>query len=158
MLQSEWSFVRQASKYSAWAESQTVGASQGNANEFVSRQWGLRAQRMVYANARGPGCFDFEYYVQHNADLAQQAGQHQQLWEHFVLLGQFQGRPHRFSCPLQIGNSYRLGYVKARGPRCFDHSYYATNNPDLETAGLSKAAQLFHHYTEHGQFEQRDVR
>ena len=41
-----------------------MSAPLGNANEFVSRQWGLRAQRMVYANARGPGCFDFEYYVQ----------------------------------------------------------------------------------------------
>lgn len=132
--------------------------------------------------------------------------------------------PRRFSCPLQIGNSYRLGYVRARGQRCFDHAYYATNSPDLEEAGLSKGAQpegllwnfgcrrrlpwmagaagiwpcvcrwdtsllwdsnaaavprdmvtgqatpppanlaftagaqLFHHYTEHGQFEQRGVR
>ncbi len=49
--------------------------------------------------------------------------------------------PRRFSCPLQIGNSYRLGYVRARGQRCFDHSYYATNSPDLEEAGLSKGAQ-----------------
>ncbi|KAI7838423.1 hypothetical protein COHA_007795 [Chlorella ohadii] len=158
MLQSEWSFVRQAAKYTDWAESQALGSSQGNSNEFVSKQWALRAQRMVYANSRGPGCFDFEYYVQQNADLAGQAGQHQQLWEHFVLLGQFQGRRHRFSCPLQIGNSYRLGYVRARGQRCFDHAYYATNSPDLEEAGLSKGAQLFHHYTEHGQFEQRGVR
>lgn len=151
--------------------------------------------------------------LQHNADLADKAGQHQQLWEHFVLLGQFQGRQHRwaiaalllgcssaacgspapgclwlthtlvlrghthlslvlpsacppsmpplcppsippslpsllafpprrFSCPLQIGNSYRLGYVKARGQRCFDHSFYSTSNPDLEIAGLTKGAPL----------------
>ena len=112
----------------------------------------------MYANARGPGCFDFDYYVQvwpgvmhlwvtgmghdtapnthvrwfrglragapcqsrrvgrfaivrppcsgacpvflplqRNADLADKAGQHQQLWEHFVLLGQFQGRQHRWA-------------------------------------------------------------
>lgn len=169
---------------------QALGSSQGNSNEFVSKQWALRAQRMVYANSRGPGCFDFEYYVQvglgggkesvfcdwrtvevsastltlsttcnrdsvggaelegsafgqrleflllsfaasvscsrqlllvlhmmarppllttptpacqpppgpqQNADLAGQAGQHQQLWEHFVLLGQFQGRRHRWA-------------------------------------------------------------
>lgn len=43
---------------------QTVGAPLGNANEFVSKQWSLRAERMVYTNTRGPGCFDFEYYVQ----------------------------------------------------------------------------------------------
>lgn len=50
--------------------------------------------------------------------------------------------PRRFSCPLQIGNSYRLGYVKARGQRCFDHSFYSTSNPDLEIAGLTKGALL----------------
>lgn len=199
-----------------------------------------------------PGSYSHPLSSQHSADLADKAGQHQQLWEHFVLLGQFQGRRHRcglglearasqpcssqgvravlrprvscwassgaaakeckgvqtqwlqhhcvgccaspigaaphtcwaalphmshtspsspalapascrlvanaahvalepdplhlypavlrrFSCPLQVGNTYRLGYVKARGPRCFDHNYYAASNPDLQEAGLRKS-------------------
>jgi hypothetical protein len=52
---------------------------------------------MVAANSRGPGCFDFAYYLQHNPDLAAGAGQEAALWEHFVLLGQFQGRSHRWA-------------------------------------------------------------
>lgn len=42
---------------------QAISAPQGNANAFVSEQWSLRGQRMVYMNSRGPGCFDFGYYV-----------------------------------------------------------------------------------------------
>lgn len=56
--------MRQAAKYGAWLDAAAVGAPQGNSNAFVSQQWQLRAQRMIYINARGPGCFDFEYYVQ----------------------------------------------------------------------------------------------
>ena len=41
----------------------------------------------------------------------------------------------RFSCPVQIGNSYRVAYVKARGHACFDHNYYVTMAPDLKVGG-----------------------
>jgi hypothetical protein len=36
-------------------------------------------------------------HPQHNPDLAAGAGQEAALWEHFVLLGQFQGRSHRWA-------------------------------------------------------------
>jgi hypothetical protein len=43
---------------------QAGGAPQGNSNAFVASAWALRAQRMVFVNSRGPGCFDFDFYVQ----------------------------------------------------------------------------------------------
>ncbi|PSC74038.1 hypothetical protein C2E20_2672 [Micractinium conductrix] len=153
--QSDWSYVRQALKYSVWREAQTTGVPQGNSNAFMSDAWPLRAPRMVFANSRGPGCFDFEYYVKHNLDMASKASMHTLLWEHYVLVGQFQGRPHRFTCPVQIGNTYRSAYVRGRGRRCFDHNYYQEHNQDVRYAGVSEAHTLFNHYAEFGQFENR---
>ncbi|KAI3432735.1 hypothetical protein D9Q98_004276 [Chlorella vulgaris] len=155
LLQSDWSFVRQAVKYTAWLDSQAAGAPQGNANAFTSQQWSLRVQRMMVQNSRGPGCFDFAYYVEANPDLASKSHAEQLLWEHFVMVGQFQGRSHRFTCPLQVGNSYRSSYMHARGRRCFDHNYYSRNNLDVRMAGVAEAHQLFNHYADFGQFEQR---
>lgn len=64
--------------------------------------------------------------------------------------------PRRFSCPVQIGNSYRVAYVKARGHVCFDHDYYVTKAPDLRI--LPSAHDLFIHYAGFGQFENRLIR
>lgn len=156
--QSDWSYVRQAVKYSVWMEAQASGSPQGNSNSFVSDAWTLRAPRLVYANSRGPGCFDFDYYVQHNPDQASKLSQHQLLWEHFVLVGQFQGRAHRFTCPVQIGASYRASFVHARGRRCFDHNHYSTHNLDVRLAGVAQAHELFNHYADFGQFENRPAK
>jgi hypothetical protein len=73
-------------------------------------------------------------------------------------VGQFQGRPHRFTCALQVGTSYRVAYVLARGPRCFDHEHYAAHHPDLARAGITAGADLFQHFAEFGQFERRSIR
>ena len=62
----------------------------------------------------------------------------------------------RFSCPVQIGNSYRVAYVKARGHTCFDHNYYITMAPDLKV--LPSTHDLFLHYAGFGQFENRQIR
>lgn len=66
-----------------------------NANAWATDSMSIKAQQLVYMNARGPGCFDFRFYVQHNSDLAHLAADPLELWEHFLLLGQFQGRLHR---------------------------------------------------------------
>ena len=96
--------------------------------------------------------------LQKNPDLARYEGDEMALWEHFLLLGQFQARMHRFDCPLQVGNSYRIAYVLSRGPRCFDHEYYAQQHNDLERAGFNSQETLFEHFAEFGQFERRKVR
>lgn len=64
--------------------------------------------------------------------------------------------PCRFSCPVMIGNSYRVAYVKARGRACFDHNYYVTMAPDLKV--LPNANELWLHYAGFGQFEHRATR
>jgi hypothetical protein len=64
--------------------------------------------------------------------------------------------PCRFSCPVQIGNSYRVAYVKARGHTCFDHNYYVTMAPDLKI--LPSPYDLWLHYAGFGQFENRQIR
>lgn len=75
-----------------------------------------------------------------------------------MVLGQFQSRQHRFSCMMQIGNSYRIAYLLARGPRCFDYQYYAEQNSDLERNGIVSPMDLFEHFAEFGQFEKRKIR
>lgn len=46
--------------------------------------------------------------------------------------------PRRFTCPVQIGNSYRSSYIRARGRRCFDHNHYSLHNQDLRFAGIGQ--------------------
>jgi len=46
----------------------------------------------------------------------------------------------RFTCPVQIGNSYRAAYIRARGRRCFDHNHYSEFNQDVRYAGMSQGA------------------
>lgn len=153
-----WTFVEQAAQYQRYLEQQASGSPDIASNAFVNDAWEVKGERLIYMNARGPGCFDFRFYVAHNPDLADQAGNPLALWEHFLLLGQFQGRLHRFSCPVMVGNSYRLAYARSRGQRCFDHNYYLSHNPDLAAAGLKSSADLWGHYVGFGQFEQRPVK
>lgn len=65
-------------------------------NAWVLDGWAFKAERLIFMNARGPGCFDFKFYVGHNPDLAALAADPLELWEHFLTLGQFQGRLHRW--------------------------------------------------------------
>lgn len=46
---------------------------------------------LINTPARGPS----PVLLQHNPDLAHLAADPLELWEHFLLLGQFQGRLHR---------------------------------------------------------------
>ncbi len=156
-----WSFVEAAARYEAWADARLRPPERrpgvaGNA--WIADHWAAKGTRLVAANARGPGCFDFAYYAARGRDLAPLAGDAAALWEHFVLLGQFQGRRHRWTCPLAVGNSYRVAYVLARGPRCFDWGFYAEQHPDLGRAGIATPAALFQHFAEFGQFERRKIR
>lgn len=157
-VQAEWTFVRAALKYQQWMKAAAAYKPVVNSNEWTADPWKMRATKMAGMNARGPGCFDFEYYVANNPDVASEAGDPLRLWEHWLLLGQFQGRTHRFSCPVQMGSSYRIAYLRARGGSCFDHNYYLDHNKDLQGAGMTSSAELFGHYTYFGQFEQRPVR
>jgi hypothetical protein len=156
-----WTFAATAAKYEEWADRalRPVDSRPGvDTNEWISDHWAVKADRLVAMNARGPSCFDFIFYVEQNPDLGDLARQPLAMWEHFMLLGQFQGRRHRFSCQMAVGNSFRVAYTLARGARCFDHEYYSDRHKDLTGAGLTTSYQLFEHFAEFGQFERRKAR
>lgn len=64
-------------------------------NEWQDNHWPVKAPKLAIANARGPGCFDNNFYKAQNPDLAALNWQPWELWEHFITAGQFQGRPFR---------------------------------------------------------------
>ena len=65
-------------------------------NVWVSDPWPTKLQRIAYAQSRGPGCFDNHYYLLKNSDL-KVIPTALELWNHFVMMGQFEGRSFRYS-------------------------------------------------------------
>lgn len=78
---------------------QDTDALDVNSNSWTSNPWPIKHQRIAYMQSRGPGCFDHRYYLQKNPDL-KVLGTVLELWEHFVMLGQFEGRSYRYD-PVQ---------------------------------------------------------
>lgn len=165
--EARWGFVEQADRYEKWMDMRlrlgstdeyrsTMNSIERNA--WITKHWTYKRDKLVTMNSRGPECFDFDYYVQRNPELKRMQGDDMALWEHFLLLGQFQAKNSRFTCPMNIGNSYRIAYVLSRGSRCFDHEYYAQQHNDLAKAGFDTKELLFEHFAEFGQFEKRKVR
>eukprot|EP00195_Chlamydomonas_chlamydogama_P010072 CAMPEP_0202914022 /NCGR_PEP_ID=MMETSP1392-20130828/62019_1 /ASSEMBLY_ACC=CAM_ASM_000868 /TAXON_ID=225041 /ORGANISM="Chlamydomonas chlamydogama, Strain SAG 11-48b" /LENGTH=431 /DNA_ID=CAMNT_0049605511 /DNA_START=282 /DNA_END=1577 /DNA_ORIENTATION=- len=69
-------------------------------NEYLEDMPRFKIPKILEAKVRGSTCFDFSFYLQHNTDLAQAAvNDSEALWRHFVYFGQFEARPHRFTCP-----------------------------------------------------------
>jgi len=56
-------------------------------------------QDMLLAAAKGQSCFDFKYYRETNPDLAK-VQSNTRLWRHFLNIGQFEYRLHRWTCAL----------------------------------------------------------
>ena len=61
---------------------------------WVTDPWPVKRQRIAYMQQRGPGCFDNHYYLQKNPDL-KVIPTALELWDHFVMMGQFEGRSFR---------------------------------------------------------------
>ncbi|GAB4815440.1 hypothetical protein N2152v2_002486 [Parachlorella kessleri] len=57
-----------------------------------------------------PACLDAQHYLQANPDLPQ-SWDRQQVWEYFVLRGQFEAREFRFRCPLDWGSLTRQAHT-----------------------------------------------
>lgn len=70
-------------------------------NVWVSDPWPVKRQRIAYMQSRGPGCFDNRYYLQKNPDL-KVIPTALELWDHFVMMGQFEGRSFRSSSHLSV--------------------------------------------------------
>ena len=96
--------------------------------------------------------------MQQNFDVKASTEDALAVWEHFILVGQFQARKYRFTCAMPTGNSFRVAYVLARGPRCFDSNYYLEQHKDLQNAGMTHVLDLFDHFAQFGQFEKRRIR
>lgn len=97
VVENNWSFARQSSIYQEWLRLQDLDSLDVNVNSWTSNPWPIKHQRIAYMQSRGPGCFDHRYYLQKNPDL-KVLKTVLELWEHFVMLGQFEGRSYRWSC------------------------------------------------------------
>lgn len=96
-IENGWSFARLAAQYETWSALQELGDNNVNGNSWVTDPWPIKRQRIAYMQSRGPGCFDNRYYLQKNADL-KVIPTALELWDHFVMMGQFEGRSFRWSC------------------------------------------------------------
>lgn len=79
-----------ARKYADWQHRRDVVS-----NEWHDKHWALKAPRLAITHARGPGCFDSTHYAKKNPDLGSRNLQPWELWEHYVSVGQFEGRDAR---------------------------------------------------------------
>lgn len=73
---------------------QEQGENNIGSNMWVTDPWPVKRQRIAYMQQRGPGCFDNHYYLQKNPDL-KVIPTALELWDHFVMMGQFEGRSFR---------------------------------------------------------------
>jgi len=81
-----------------WNHPQLLEDNNVNGNAWVTDPWPIKRQRIAYMQSRGPGCFDNRYYLQKNADL-KVIPTALELWDHFVMMGQFEGRSFRHPPP-----------------------------------------------------------
>ncbi|KAI7836092.1 hypothetical protein COHA_010020 [Chlorella ohadii] len=100
VLQNDWSFAVQAVKYTHWMEAQAAGKPDVASNAYRDNNKPLRAPRLAYLQARGPECFDWQYYLQQNQDLKHYTTK-AELWSHFLRGGAYEGRAFRFTCPFE---------------------------------------------------------
>ena len=56
----------------------------------------FRAPQIAYMERRGPGCFDFSYYIEQNPELSIDKSNLVELWSQFIESGQFEDRKYRY--------------------------------------------------------------
>ena len=79
---------------------QAAGHPEVLANVYKTEPRRINFPRMAYMLQRGPECFDWRYYLEHNEDL-RQLGSKEALWAHFLRGGAYEGRHFRFTCEPQ---------------------------------------------------------
>ncbi len=65
-----------------------------NTNAYQDRKSSYRLSKAITMRIRGSACFDFDLYRSRSPDLAGLVD-NDQLWEHFLRDGQFEGRAFR---------------------------------------------------------------
>lgn len=71
-----------------------AGSEDVNTNAYKDKKSRYRLSKAITMLIRGPACFDFDLYLSKSADLAAMTDR-EELWEHFVRDGQFEGRVFR---------------------------------------------------------------
>ena len=66
-----------------------------SSNKFFTQADRIQAPLIKSLRARGPKCWDVDFYLANNPDLGDNGINAEQAWEHFVTLGQFEARPER---------------------------------------------------------------
>ncbi|KAK9810073.1 hypothetical protein WJX72_004380 [[Myrmecia] bisecta] len=97
LLDLKWTGSTKAAKYDRWVTARTVGMREESdvvANEWVDHADQYRLPKMLSLQTIGGGCFDSQYYLEKNYDLA--GFPMSVLFTHFAYNGQFEGRPFRF--------------------------------------------------------------
>ena len=62
----KWSFTETADRYELWMDRllRSPELRPGvHTNQWITNHWTAKAEKLVYMNTRGPGCFDFDYYL-----------------------------------------------------------------------------------------------
>mmetsp|Transcript_12697 Transcript_12697/g.38289 ORF Transcript_12697/g.38289 Transcript_12697/m.38289 type:complete len:419 (-) Transcript_12697:2891-4147(-) len=98
LLANDWSYSRYGVKYGQWMDEQMdKGEADVTSNVWKTNPAPLKAPKIAYSRSRGAHCFDVKYYTTKNVDLKHLTDL-ADIWEHYVMLGQFEGRPFQFNC------------------------------------------------------------
>lgn len=75
---------------------QKNGSQDVTSNVFKDNAAVLRAPLIALLQVRGPVCWDVDFYLEQNPDLAPGGiGTAELAWQHYITSGQFEGRPAR---------------------------------------------------------------
>ncbi|KXZ52810.1 hypothetical protein GPECTOR_8g196 [Gonium pectorale] len=125
------SYALKADKYDKWQERRPASASVLLANAYGDDEFNFKASRILVAKARGSKCFDSEYYLSQNPDLALASSS--AAWKHYTFFGQFERRSHRFTCPMDYSKYIKMALCG------FTH-------PVLESGGGGRNASRFNNF------------
>ncbi|KAG2498860.1 hypothetical protein HYH03_003052 [Edaphochlamys debaryana] len=96
-----------AAKLSTWQEQLGSGnTSMVTANAYAADEFAYKAPRILTVKSRGNACFDMNFYRTHNPDLGHIRSE-AAAWKHFTFFGQFERRPHRFTCPMNYSKYFK---------------------------------------------------
>eukprot|EP00892_Ulva_mutabilis_P010141 jgi/Ulvmu1/749/UM010_0123.1 len=100
MLRLKFPSALAAASYDRWNNETATGRPEVLRNVWVERYWDARAPFILEMAAISPDCFDCDFYVHSNPDLLDMS-----CWDafvHFTNYGQFDARPHRFTCDTSL--------------------------------------------------------
>lgn len=152
--------LRPSFQYAEWHTNPVNITSNGFTN-FTFETHNVRAEKMMVLDEYfgSTPCFDTVRYIEKNIDVLEAVGTYGCLgmntmcgfdpYDHFRMVGVFEGRDHRWLCPAKLAarEDYRR-VVAARGSACFDGAAYKLNHPEIE----GELDDVWRHFLEHDDF------